>query len=384
MSGGIFSYFDTYSAAEHLIHTMTVGEAEIKIFCAKPLGRLPWHSVALRHLVGQARAQYACYGDVALFDEHDERAAVYVAIARYPVIIGGTPQSFEEIISVRFVPGYGERSVLEDFELFQMNGIPLIEYLKTGSSEVRPILNYLVSISRFCASQPLFFSSKNTNAQVAMAKRRCTALAFMLMNQAFFAAEGERFEYVSAVLRNELAAKLARGSLVEELWPRSLPLTDVFLACSPCDISLRRTRQVAYRFPGYFLHIHQLRALLLELLETDRLSVQSIHALVPELRHVLVLSEIVTSLTSRQFGILLTHEGELPHSALTGDYVRALVDMRVADGPRLHLGHRNSWEKLLQKSVQAFSRCSHLPKPLEKEKFAFPRITYGYAPTFAL
>jgi hypothetical protein len=118
---------------------------------------------------------------VPRYDEYDERAAVYVAITTYQKNVAGLPVRFVEVASIRFVPGYGDRPVIEDFELFQIAGKSLLEFLKEAPHGNREILDNVVSISRLSATEPVPVGNNVYNTLrvgvVPPLKRRSTAVA---------------------------------------------------------------------------------------------------------------------------------------------------------------------------------------------------------------
>lgn len=366
---------------EFLCSRFTFGDMDLKVYCAKFSNTKNWNSTDLAQAVSCARRSYQRYGDVPLFDAYDDRAAVYITVARYPRAVAGLDVVFEEATSVRFVPGCGKEPVLEDFELFEIAGVSLTDYLKTTPYQNRAILDHLVSISRFCATEPVpSHDPRHERLHISLVpppKRRSTALAFILMNQCFFEREGHRFEYLSGVMRRELMVSLARGSRVENLWPRSFPLANDFLDCAPCDIVLSRAEHVVYDFPGYFLHAGQLHGLIAELLETDRISEAT-------LREILRYSgsfDIRTDFARLvpRLGTLLQFVGDLPSATISGDYLRELLGQRVADCPRLYLGYTVHWQSLLNRSLKAFSR-QLAARPPEHASFS-PIFTYASSTT---
>lgn len=358
---GVATIFGISLANQHqyLCKEILTTDQTIAIFCAKSLQNTTWNSPELKQLVGNARRSYERYGDVPLYDEYDERAAVYLAITTYQKNVAGLQVRFVEVASIRFVPGYGDRPVIEDFELFHIAGKSLLEFLKEAPHCNRAILDNVVSISRLSATEPVPIGNNVYNTLrvglVPPLKRRSIASAFILMNHHFFSNEGVRFEYISGVMRRELMISLARGSRVEELWSRSFPLADDFLMCGPCDVALNHSSEVVYRFPGYFLNREQIRQLLLELLETDRLTYRTLEAVLKVPIEKLSLVHDFEVILSR-LGRLFSYKGDLPYAGITGEYLRQLVRMRIADGPRLYLGYCEVWRSLLKTSYSTVSR----------------------------
>jgi hypothetical protein len=332
-------------------------EVTVTVYQAKKLQETFWCSSELKQLVGRARSSYQRYGAVPIYDAYDDRAAVFVAVIRYPVVLTGLSVMHEEVVSVRFVPGYGDRPTIEDFEIFQVDGESLTEFLQHPPHEHRAVLERLVSISRFCATSPQPVQVGDGFLQVATTKplkRKATTLAFIIMNYCFFSGEGAHFEYISGVMRRELMASLARGSRVEALWPRCFPQADDFLMCGPCDIKLRRDTDTVYRYPSYFLDTRQLQEVLNEFIDTDRLSIASFKNIVGE--ECITSSHIISyDAFWPRAGSFLCHEGQFYQAAITGQYLRDCLNKRVSDAPHLHVGYVDFWRDLLQRSLSAFT-----------------------------
>lgn len=332
-------------------------EVTITVYQAKALQETTWSSPELKQLVGRARASYQRYGAVPIYDAYDDRAAVFVAVIHYPVIVAGLAVVHEEMVSVRFVPGYGERPTIEDFELFQVEGELLTEFLQHPPHEHRAVLERLVSISRFCATTPQPMAIEGTFLRFANTKileRRAATLAFILMNYCFFNGEGAHFEYISGVMRRELMTSLARGSRVEALWLHCFPQADDFLMCGPCDIKLRRDTNTVYRYPSYFLDTRQLQEVLDEFIDTDRLSIASFKHSVGE-ECVTSSNHILYDVFWPRAGSFLCHEGQFYQAAITGQYLRDCLNKRVSDAPHLHVGYVDFWRDLLCRSINAFT-----------------------------
>jgi hypothetical protein len=143
----------------------------------------------------------------------------------WPGGVAGLPVRFVEVASIRFVPGYGDRPVIEDFELFQIAGKSLLEFLKEAPHGNREILDNVVSISRLSATEPVPVGNNVYNTLrvgvVPPLKRRSTASAFILMNHCFFSDEGRCFEYISGVMRRELMISIEPKGSCSTPAPRS-------------------------------------------------------------------------------------------------------------------------------------------------------------------
>ncbi len=128
---------------QYLCKEVITTDRTIAIFCAKSLQNSAWNSPELKQLVGQARRSYERYGDVPLYDEYDERAAVYLAITTYQKNVAGLPVRFVEVTSIRFVPGYGDRPVIEDFELFLQVVREVLFLVKLLCTNIRMLYHFL-------------------------------------------------------------------------------------------------------------------------------------------------------------------------------------------------------------------------------------------------
>ncbi len=349
-----------------LLETCTVATRTLRIFLAKPLYTSEWVDERLRHAVVHARESYRhYYGSLELVDEFDERGVVYVAEITYPWPRAGTsPVWLREWVTLRFVPGETDPPSLEDLELFALSGTPLVSVLKGDFLHHRDVLTRLVSLSRFAATPPHPLVGDMDAFDISEIRSGAVSAAFVAINEVFWRTYGSNFSVLSGVFRNELFHRLARSTKGLEAWGRAFPLAEDFLQCGACDVRLIRPG-ITYDYPGYFLCIPELLALLVDLIRSDHLDLQTLQEFVPAATLDSLMAwqkdhpyEVLPLI--RGMGRFLAHEGVLPRSALTGDLVRQLVDRRVADGPRLRLGHASAWRQLMGRAARSLFTPSYV------------------------
>jgi hypothetical protein len=121
------------------------------------------------------------------------------------------------------------------------------------------------------------------------------------------------------------------------------------------EVRLRRSRSSQiYRHPGYFLNHRELTAVLRWLVETGLLTRRTLQRYSPSPTG----SERLISLHSRRadfvgLGRLLTTNGAIEGSTLTGEELRAIIDERVGDGPTLRLAQPDELACALDIAVRA-------------------------------
>lgn len=319
----------------------------LTVYLAKP-SREPWVSGALRRLVEQARNSYrTAYGQqVAIFDEYDDKAWVYVAVASYE----SQGLTFEEVLTLRFVPAAGLPLLSDDLNFYIHKGWPgreLVDLLGGGASTIRTAhtLRGCYSQGRMGAIRPLSRSGR------ALPGNRHIGLAWVLMLERFLedtANADNRCRILTSQTTEQLRALGARIP--------TLPC-DEHLGFAPGSIVLNRAapnvREVCYSVPSYFLNLKDVSSLLSRLIAEGRLSTASAqNATTPgvplerALRHPQVSS-------FKRLNLLFGARGSIAGSALTGDELRTRSDEEVRDGPVLRLTQLDQLEAELDQLRQA-------------------------------
>jgi hypothetical protein len=303
----------------------------VKVYLARA-SQKPWQSGPLHGLVAQSRESYrALYGpQVALFDEYDAKAWVYVAIASYT----SQGSAFDEALTLRFVPAEGLPAYNDDINFYCHKGPPerpLLALLGHGMSSLNTghTLRGCYSQSRMGALRPC------ARRGGTLAGNRHVGLSWSLMLECF--------------LRDSQNAQ-RRCRLLTSQTTENLRILGAKIPTQPCDerlgldagsIALYRqsphVRATCYGVPTYFLNLKDVSALLARLLSEGWLSEATAQAATTEgvsleraLRH-------PQPHTLKRLNLLFEARGKLPGSRLTGEDLRRLADDEVRDGPVLRL-----------------------------------------------
>jgi len=322
--------------------TYVLGETVFEVYKAKWLYTKRWTSSLFFRLVIDARTTYYRYGDLKLFDDHDNSAAIYLVRVRYPM----HDEMVEEWFSNRFIPGAG------DFDLFLYRGEHVKSVVERKLAYLgKPVMDHLVTSSRTCGIMPYRYTAKNSEGTEPL-RQKCSALSYALLNRQFFQdcmSAGITFSFLEGVVREEFIQKsLTVYSDETARAPLFTPIHETLGLEGGSSVTLNRSvwGHYVYQFPAYFLHNEQLAESLKGLVEKERLKLFTLQHYLGEDRSLLEglrTGERVNFNKVQGLGKFLTVQGELLGSSLSGQDLRFVLDREVGDGPELKLTPTEAW-----------------------------------------
>ncbi|GIX06324.1 MAG: hypothetical protein KatS3mg115_0727 [Candidatus Poribacteria bacterium] len=341
--------------------TLQLGAAELALYQAKELYNPSWRSEELRLLVREARRSFDRYGGVPLFDAYDPKSAVYLARARYHVLTPErVPIRAEEWLSFRYVPGDGTPAGNPDLDNCLCKDRPLVEALRSYLTGKDSELGRVVSISRMCAISPYTLRDDRRGLPARWLTGRGLrygAGLLVLINSAALDHHLGRWDYQTGLCHPELLrSSFTLHTEDGHLYPRYTPAYQVLGLSSPREVRLDRSHE-AYRYPGYFLDRRQLMRALRHLLREKMLSERTLQHYLGEVRS--QGSGEGSGEWYRNLGRLLTVQGPLVGSPITGEALRAYLDRSVDDGPTLYLFEVSSWKDELEKTLEVLVRRAY-------------------------
>jgi hypothetical protein len=304
----------------------------LAVYLAKAPGRR-WVSSTLRDLVAQARSSYQMmYGShVTIFDEYDEKSWIYAAIATYEC----RGSTFDEVLTLRFVPTSGLPFGSDDLNCYMHKGLPeqdLPTLLAGGTSKLRTAhtLRGCYSQGRMGAIRP------STQAGDKLPGNRYVGLAWCSMLECFLEAS-EQTSYKCTILTSQTTEHLRVLGAKIPTQP-----CDEFLGYEPRSIILNRkatrVRELCYGVPTYFLNLKDVGALLSRLISEGRLSRESVqNATTPGVTLERALQRPQPA-TFKRLHLLFGARNLIGNRSLSsGEELRSLADDQVRDGPVLRL-----------------------------------------------
>jgi len=348
------------------ISTCIIGEALFDLYKAKDLYSEDWNDPALYEFLLEARKSYYVYDTGRpIFDEYEPKSAVYLVRAIYPLSVSGTDHLVEEWLSYRFIPYEGNPLGAGEMDLFLYKRKRVDYWLpKLLFKGYRDFLKHTITGSRMCGIHPYFqigegeFDSGFKLPQ----KHRYTALCHALMHDQFWNEcedSGLVFKYFSIIVPDEIVRKML--SIEVDGRKVSVELTPAYKALGargPEDVKLDRYTQdlFAYRFPTYFLNLRQLANVLKRLVAEGRLSDSTIQHYMNADMTLDALLESGKPLRTLLGGAgnMLTENGRLRGSTLTGSELRKIADIEVDDDPELKITEVKVWVESI-KQVLSFA-----------------------------
>jgi len=333
----------------------------IHIYRAKRLHEPRWLSATLKHYVMRARKSYMRYGSVPREDAYDAKSAIYLARIVYMDQSSGA-HPIEEWISMRFVPTDGAPRYSEDLIFCLCNGKKLADWLlKSPLNKNKDIIKHIVTMSRICGIPPhLLLPPKelSTDEPICLPKKfKYSGLSFALMNKQFFndcKSDGKDYQYITGLFHDELIDRAltvttARGKKI----PVFTPAHDTLNIREASQIRLNRSLSFAYEFPAYFLKANQLYTLFLKLLSRKTISLNTLAHYIQTSDHPENWMESLDTFRRilPKMGKLLTTNGKLHKSQITGKQLRSMINTLVDDGPKLRFMKSNSWHKSIDEYI---------------------------------
>lgn len=292
-----------------------------------------WVSSAMRNTVAHARHSYrTLYGpQVTVFDEHDSKAWIYVAIATYSC----RGSTFDEVLTLRFVPAPGLPFGSDDLTCYFYKGAPgrSIAELLAGSRSPLKIARAM----RGCYSQGRMGAIRPSAPDgTQLPGNRHVGLAWCAMLECFL----------------EDSAKARRKcQILTSQTTEQLRILGAKIPTRPCDehlgferesIVLNRkephVRELCYGVPTYFLNMKDVSALIARLLREERLSPDFMQAVTtPGVALERALRQPSANTFRRLHLLFREHEPLGSEARMTGGDLRTLADHEVHDGPVLRL-----------------------------------------------
>lgn len=319
-----------------------VGDARVEIYLAKGLFSGIWLDPGVLETLVKARGSYRVYGKRPGFDKFDKKSAVYLARAVYPPL--------EEWLSFRLVPGIGSPQGTGELDIFSYRDARVDGFVRDNFfGGDKNWLEYICSSSRMCGIHP-----------ADSLKHKFSAACYAIVSKHFYDDWLCRMpcRFITGIILNRFVDNALTVEIGGAKYGTAFtPAWKALGARDPKEVRLTRhaNSNYAYRFPAYWFNARQLIALI------DRLRGDGY---LPEatLRHYLGIKRPFAEIVAQplptmellgelnRLGNLLTVRGRLKHGRPTGEELRALVDVEVADGPELKITEI----KTMRKSVEDF------------------------------
>lgn len=316
----------------------------LQVFQARKIGD-DWASKQLRDAVLSERRTYLRYGGVELIDQYDDNAAIYLVCA----LRKKNGVDVEERFSIRFVSG--QNMSLEEAGNFLSHKLTNVPFF----AQIQQQMSFA---SRACGG---VYVPDVTHDNVTVAPRMfSTPYAFALSIDHFFrsTSEGRLTGFLLAIIREEVYKHSLSTSVEEYRVPRFVAMDKLSEWKQEDPMFMNRTKEI-FSYPRYFLEYDELRILLKRLVGSGRLSPETLA------RHVGGM-EVVDVLTSeaqmnggwtKNLGALLTQEGVIADSTISGEELRKLINIHVGDGPKLRILHRMTWSEDFLKLMLGKNNC---------------------------
>lgn len=328
------------------------GAVNVSVYCAKRFDS-SWLNDSLYSIVLQSRRSYLRYGEVPLEDVFDGQSSVYLARAVYSEV--GESGRRQEWLCLRFTPSRGSGDTpTDDMRVCSYEGRPIYELIDESLfSGEGNALDHIITLSRLCRILPFSYSEgRHYISAYSEPRLQHTALLFCLIcHTVIMSMSDERKENVryytallhDSLIKNRLSLKTPEGG---EEGIRFAYAHDV-LNIGVDEIKFQRDL-LAYRYPLYHLSVNDLFETLAACIDEGLISEQSFkHYLgvniTSEKLLAYVSEDIDYFLPMRNIGVMLTVDGKLHKSRITGQQLRDRLAQEVADAPRLRLMRAESF-----------------------------------------
>lgn len=185
-----------------------------------------------------------------------------------------------------------------------------------------------------------------------------TGLSFALINQRFLQ-EIEKtklpYRYVTANVRKDLIETVfsftKNGHKVKPIFTPAYKILNI---SEPKKIKLDRIAHSleVYRFPTYFLNLDQLLDCFQKLIMEEKLTNTTLKYYLQTKMNYQEISEMKSKKELRLLGELLTVQGPIYKSSLTGEELRKIIDNEVEDEPELKIIEIENWRKGIENIIK--------------------------------
>lgn len=314
-----------------------------------------WLDEKLKRLVFKLRGTFLRYGNVPLFDEYDRKSAVYLVKASSSIDTSdGKKIICDEWISVRFVPSDGEPNLSEDLDVCLIKDKTFFDFFDNDPSINKKYHSKnIVTISRLCGMKNVNFNSVKSENISFPNKLQYTTDSFAVLCDVFLNEIEEKklpFQLVTCLMRPDFVKKFMIENDNDDVIKFPLTLAKDFLKLPGNHIKIDR-KYLSYRYPGYFLKGEHLLNFLHKLIREKRISIISLKKYLGHdfdinmLNKIFYRSKLKFLNKLSKLGDLLSVEGVIEGSTLTGDELRKILDKEVADAPNLYLMDIPEWNK---------------------------------------
>lgn len=280
------------------------------------------------NLLTALRGSYARYGSVPAIDEYDTKSCSYMGMIQSQCPCEKAGKHFAaEWHSIRFIPAEGLPDGTDDFALCTTSMGTLQTLLRNKLfAHTDNYQKYMVSITRICAT-PRYCELDNSE----LPHRVGTFANFWVTNKTFFDSPGAAgFTHMTGLFRNDLTTRLVTAGTAPEAVFRPAYME---LGVAAKDIAINRGL-AGYRWPAYFLNLTELTETLTSQLKSNKVSKGFVETALAD--------------GFQNFGGTLQAIGPIPHTSLTGEQLRDIVDRTVSDSPILRLFTLAIWKKTVE------------------------------------
>lgn len=335
------------------------GKETYRVYLIKPPHNPKWIDDTLYELLLSMRGSYYIYGDRPPLDEFDAKSAIYAVQVDYPYRQESDSPIIEEWLSIRLVPSTNLPLGATELDFFRYRGVRIADIVQ--ETLCRPGEHYteiFPGCSRMCGIEPYFVRKQDEKLGISLSPRHahsavCYALMSLHMLDDYLKNTPAR--YITGVIINRFVESTLTVQIGNQKYPIAFtPASQILSIDNPQLIKLdRRSRELyAYHYPAYFFSAYHLLSFLKQTLDEGKISQVTLNCYLGEdfdLETTLKEKGMILVERLKYLSRLLTVQGEVVGSKLTGEEIRNLVDEGVPDGPELKI---TSLEEL-KKSVEA-------------------------------
>ena len=320
--------------------------ARFDVLRTKDLHSPKWNHDSLLAMIISCRESYHQYGSRSLIDKYDEKAAVYVVRATYHVNDDrGVSHEVNEWLSSRIVPGLGDPIGAGELEIYSIceRGVDFVVRDKIFSGDFN-FWNYVFASSRLCGVDPKFSDSTSAGSDIILTKKnRYSAECYALLNYQFTLTYGSVYRYMTGIISDNLVDRVMAIDVEGKHYKPEFTLAHEALGLSSEKLVKLNRNIYSYKFPLYWFERDQLWGLLKDLIDLGFLTENSIQTYLDTNRSFREIRENPGQ-EGALLGRLLTINGRINGSHITGEQLRVIIDQCVNDKPSLRITSGKVWD----------------------------------------